>query len=63
MSPGSRSAGRLALPSPEGRGWTATALFPAVAGRVRGFFRAPGQSSQWKEQQVKRQMAKGKKQK
>jgi hypothetical protein len=25
-------------PSPLGRGWTATALSPAVAGRVRGFF-------------------------
>jgi hypothetical protein len=27
-----------ALPSPLGRGWTATALSPAVAGRVRGHF-------------------------
>ena len=26
---------------PEGRGWTATALFPAVPGRVRGYFRRP----------------------
>ena len=25
-------------PSPEGRGWPATALSPAVAGRVRGHF-------------------------
>jgi hypothetical protein len=25
-------------PSPEGRGWAATAFFPAVAGRVRGYF-------------------------
>ena len=28
-------------PSPEGRGCLATALFPAVAGRVRGYFRRP----------------------
>ena len=26
----------MGLPSPKGRGWTATALSPAVAGRVRG---------------------------
>ena len=32
---------RVIQPSPEGRGCTATALFPAVAGRVRGYFRRP----------------------
>ena len=29
---------RVTQPSPEGRGWPATALSPAVAGRVRGHF-------------------------
>ena len=39
----------MGMPSPEGRGWTATALSAAVAGRVRGYFlwnvnSAPGTS-------------------
>jgi hypothetical protein len=38
LSPQSGSAlsQEVGQPSPEGRGWTATALSPAVAGRVRG---------------------------
>ena len=30
---------KVGPPSPKGRGWTATALSPAVAGRVRGHLR------------------------
>jgi hypothetical protein len=34
-------AGAEDQPSPAGRGWPATALSPAAAGRVRGFFSVP----------------------